>query len=60
MVILMMIVNGCTSAVPDSVICGRTVQDRPAHSAALALDGGPVSITTGRVLIAKIDAGCAE
>lgn len=41
-------------------LCERTAGDRTAHAAALAADGGPKSILTGRNLIIKLDAGCDE
>lgn len=41
-------------------ICSGTEQDRTAHAAALARDGGAESQRTGRALIAKIDAGCGD
>ena len=60
MVTLAMIASGCASAASDSAVC--EVTDRPAtvHAAALAEDGGPASITTGRRLIATLDAACAR
>ena len=58
LVMALMILTGCFGGVDDSVLCERTDRPRTDHAAALATDGGPVSINTGRVLIATIDAGC--
>ena len=53
-------VTGCVSAVSDSAICDGTEASRTAHAAALAADGGPLSLATGARLIRQIDAGCGE
>lgn len=58
-VTLMMIVAGCSSVAVEP-ICARSEKPRTAHAAALAEDGGPRSVSTGRTLIAIIDAGCAD
>jgi hypothetical protein len=55
---LMLLVSGCASAVSDRAICDGTIADRSAHAAALAQDGGDLSVTTGQVLIQKLDAAC--
>lgn len=64
LVILMMTLPGCWSgaerAVESQPLCDGTEQERSDHAAALARDGGPESRRTGRVLIARIDAGCGE
>jgi hypothetical protein len=39
-------------------ICGATDAARTEHAAALARDGGPLSLVTGARLIRLIDAGC--
>lgn len=61
-VILMMIVTGCApvGSVENqaSPLCDMTDDLRRDHSAALALDGGDRSVTSGRALIAALDAGC--
>lgn len=61
---LTMILSGCFGAGVDPAasrpLCDGTAEDRTAHAAALAADGGPLSRATGRVLIARIDAGCGE
>ncbi|SDW78865.1 hypothetical protein SAMN04488238_103354 [Roseicitreum antarcticum] len=61
-VILMMTVSGCWRGASDVVdnrpICDGTEAQRTAHAAALAADGGPQSVVTGRALIAAVDAGC--
>ncbi|WP_333828300.1 hypothetical protein [Pararhodobacter sp.] len=63
MAILMMTVSGCwrgASAPAESrPLCEGTEQERTDHAAALAADGGPRSVVTGRGLIAKLDAGCS-
>ena len=51
---------GCTSAVSTSAICDGTTGLRTDHAAALAQDGGALSMQTGAQLIATIDAGCGE
>lgn len=64
LVILMMTLAGCwrgaSAPVESPPLCDGTEAERTAHAAALARDGGPESRRTGRVLIARIDAGCAE
>lgn len=54
----MLIVSGCATEVSDSAICAGTDRLRTTHAAALAEDGGPNSVTTGRRLIATLDAAC--
>ena len=62
LVTLMMMLGGCwrgaSAPVDDRPICEGTERERTEHAAALARDGGPESQRTGRVLIARIDAGC--
>ena len=59
---LTLIASGCASdpgAGPDATaICDGTERLRGNHAAALAEDGGARSVTTGRRLIATLDAGC--
>jgi hypothetical protein len=50
--------TGCATAVSDSAICDATDAPRSRHAADLAADGGPLSIRSGEVLIATLDAGC--
>ena len=61
---LMMTVSGCFGAGSDPVdeptICAETAEETTAHAAALAEDGGPRSVSTGRELIAELDAGCGR
>lgn len=52
-------VSGCASGVSNSAVCDATAPIRPVHAANLAADGGPLSIRSGEVLIATLDAGCA-
>lgn len=53
-------VTGCVSAVSGNAICAGTEQARTEHAAALADDGGPLSLVTGARLIQILDAGCAN
>lgn len=61
---LPMIVSGCfgagTAPVESPPLCAGTADLRTRHAAALAEDGGPDSLSTGRALIATLDAGCAD
>lgn len=56
----MLTVTGCASAGSLKVMCERTEKPRNHHAEALGIDGGDVSVTTGRVLISIIDAGCGK
>ena len=60
--ILMLPVAGCASATLTSgnALCDGSRADRAAHAAALAEDGGPLSLVTGQRLISRIDRGCAQ
>lgn len=58
--ILMLLVSGCGAALNDSAICDGTIKSRTNHAAALAADGGPLSLVTGAFLIQQIDAGCGK
>jgi hypothetical protein len=51
---------GCVSVASGEAICGATEAARTEHAAALADDGGPLSLVTGARLIRLIDAGCAN
>jgi hypothetical protein len=52
-------VSGCLKgAVSDSAVCAGTAQATTDHAAALAKDGGPLSVVTGAFLIRQLDAGC--
>jgi hypothetical protein len=53
-------VTGCVSVASGDAICGATDAARTEHAAALAHDGGPLSLVTGARLIRLIDAGCAN
>lgn len=48
----------CVNAVSGNAICSGTESARTEHAAALADDGGPLSLVTGARLIQLIDAGC--
>lgn len=50
--------TGCVNAVSGNAICSGTESARTEHAAALADDGGPLSLVTGARLIQLIDAGC--
>jgi len=52
--------SGCGIAVSADAICAGTETARTEHAAALADDGGPLSLVTGARLIRLIDAGCAN
>ncbi|PQO23065.1 hypothetical protein C2I36_09810 [Rhodobacteraceae bacterium WD3A24] len=62
MAILPLIASGCAGGalVDQRELCAGTKELRPDHAAALAEDGGPRSVVTGRRLIATMDAGCRE
>ena len=51
-------VSGCLNAASDRAICDGTVSSRRDHAAALAADGGDLSVLTGANLISQIDAAC--
>lgn len=53
-------VTGCVSAVSTDAVCAGTETARTEHAAALADDGGPLSLVTGARLIRLIDAGCGD
>ena len=53
-------VAGCVSGGNPMAICDGTTQARTAHAAALADDGGDLSVVTGARLIRLIDAGCGQ
>lgn len=52
--------SGCVNAVSGEALCAGTEQARAEHAAALASDGGPLSLVTGSRLIRLVDAGCAN
>ena len=49
---------GCVNAPRNSALCDGTASARKTHAAALAADGGDLSVVSGARLIAMIDAGC--
>lgn len=58
---LMLTTSGCVAGPrSDSAVCARTEEPSKAHAAALVVDGGPQSKSTGRTLIATLDAGCGR
>ena len=56
----MLAVAGCNGAASNNAICDGTLLDRSAHAAALAEDGGDLSVQTGAALIRKLDAACND
>lgn len=57
---LVMFVSGCANAVSQMAICDGSEAARTAHAAALAQDGGDLSVVTGAALIKMIDAACED
>jgi len=57
---LMLTLPGCGLKIEASTdaICAGTETARTDHAAALAHDGGPLSVITGAHLIRLVDAGC--
>ena len=55
----LILLASCSLNASDSAICSATEKAANDHVAALLLDGGDLSVTTGQVLIAQLDAGCA-
>jgi hypothetical protein len=53
-------VTGCVSGAIGEAICDGTEAARTEHAAALADDGGPLSLVTGARLIQLLDAGCYD
>lgn len=64
LVSLTMMLSGCFGVgeppVETRPLCDGTADLRTEHAAALAEDGGPQSRSTGRALIATMDAGCGD
>lgn len=50
--------SGCVSAESGNAVCAGTETARTEHAAALADDGGPLSVVSGAHLIQLLDAGC--
>ncbi len=57
---LTLLASGCAIGANNSAICDGTAQSRTDHAAALAKDGGDLSVVTGARLIGLIDAGCRK
>lgn len=53
-------VTGCVSVASGNAVCDGTEAARTEHAAALADDGGPLSLVTGARLIRLIDVGCDD
>jgi hypothetical protein len=53
-------VTGCVSAASGNAVCAGTETARTEHAAALADDGGPLSVVSGAHLIRLLDAGCGD
>jgi len=51
---------GCASAASIDAVCTGTETARTEHAAALADDGGPLSVVSGAHLIRLLDAGCGH
>lgn len=60
MMIPILCATGCVSVASAPAICDGSAASRTAHAAALAQDGGPLSLATGALLIRQLDAGCAS
>ena len=57
--ILLLPAGSCVNVASQGAICDGSAQARTEHAAALAQDGGDLSVVTGARLIRIIDAGCA-
>lgn len=59
---LALIASGCApvAKASNSALCDKLGPLATRHAAALAEDGGPRSLRTGRQLIAGFDAGCGK
>lgn len=51
-------VTSCVSVANGNAVCDGTETARTEHAAALADDGGPLSLVSGARLIQLLDAGC--
>ena len=58
LIILTTLNAGCGSVASEPAVCDGTEAARREHAAALASDGGPMSLVTGARLIQLTDAGC--
>lgn len=58
LLIPMLLATGCVSGPSGEAVCDGTKAATRAHAAALAVDGGDMSVVTGQALIARLDAGC--
>lgn len=56
----LLFVTACVSVGSGDAICDGTAQATSRHAAALAVDGGPMSLATGDRLITLLDAGCGQ
>jgi len=56
--ILLLPAGSCMSGASAPAICDGTAALRTAHAAALAQDGGDLSVVSGARLIRALDAGC--
>jgi hypothetical protein len=56
--ILLLPAGSCLNGASAPAICDGTAASRTAHAAALAQDGGDLSVVTGARLIRQLDAGC--
>ena len=60
MMALMTLIGCASGGTSGDAICQALSEPATEHAAALALDGGPVSVATGARLIRGLDAGCAR
>lgn len=55
---VVMALSACSPIVSQDGLCDGTAALRTAHAAALAQDGGDLSVVSGARLIRALDAGC--
>ena len=55
---LMTLASGCATVISESASCDATKKMKADHAKALVIDGGDLSVTTGKRLISALDAGC--
>ena len=54
---MLLLLTGCVKPVSDAALADALRAPMAAHAAALAEDGGPKSVSTGRKVIAIYEAG---
>lgn len=55
---LALCVTGCENAASQAALCDGSARLRTNHAAALAKDGGDLSLSTGAALIKALDSVC--